>query len=57
MKQKKAPLWKWLVVVLIIVSMPMFFSFARNIQIQQALNSVAPQTDQSQQQKQNQDQS
>lgn len=36
-KPKRAPLWKWLLIILLIIAMPLFFSFVRDAQIQQAL--------------------
>jgi hypothetical protein len=36
-KSTKTPLWKWLLIGLLILAMPLFFSFVRNARIQQAL--------------------
>jgi len=33
----QAPLWKWVVVIFIIVAMPLFFTFVRTTQIQQVV--------------------
>lgn len=37
---KHVPLWKWVVIILLVIAMPLFFSYARNIQMQQALMST-----------------
>lgn len=39
---KHVPLWKWLVIILLVLAMPLFFSFYRNVQIQQALMQTNP---------------
>lgn len=36
-QSKQAPLWKWLVVIFIIIAMPLFYTFVNVTQIQQAL--------------------
>jgi hypothetical protein len=36
---KNAPLWKWVVVIFLVVAMPLFFSFVRMQQMQQVLGS------------------
>ncbi len=36
-ESKKAPLWKWVVVVFLVIAMPLFFAFARTSQTQQDL--------------------
>lgn len=38
----KVPRWKWLLIILMIVAMPLFFSFIHSIQIQQALMNTTP---------------
>lgn len=40
--KKRVPLWKWLLIILLIVAMPFFFSFYRDAQIQNALVQSAP---------------
>lgn len=42
-RRPKTPLWKWVVIILLIIAMPLFFSFVRTVQLQRALNSTAPQ--------------
>ncbi|RDI48060.1 hypothetical protein [Aquicella lusitana] len=37
-ESKQAPLWKWIVVILIVIAMPLFFSFVNMMQTQQALD-------------------
>lgn len=39
---KPVPLWKWLVIILLIVALPLFFSLVRSTQIQQALQTSQP---------------
>lgn len=34
-KSKQAPLWKWIVIIFLVIAMPLFFAFVRTIQIQQ----------------------
>lgn len=36
----RAPLWKWLLILTLILALPLFFSFYREAQIQQALNQT-----------------
>jgi hypothetical protein len=36
---KNAPLWKWVVVIFLVVAMPLFFSFIRIQQMQQVLGN------------------
>jgi hypothetical protein len=38
-ESKQAPLWKWAVVIFLIIAMPMFFLFVRTTEIQQVLDS------------------
>jgi uncharacterized membrane protein len=35
---KKVPLWKWAIVIFIIVAMPLFFSLVNMLQTQQVIN-------------------
>lgn len=35
---KKAPLWKWAVIIFIVIAMPLFFSFSNRMQTQQAID-------------------
>ena len=37
-EQKRVPLWKWVVVLFLVVAMPLFFAFYRKVQLQQVLN-------------------
>lgn len=48
-KSKKTPLWKWLVIIFLVIAMPLFFSFVRNVQIQNALTSNPPESQKMQQ--------
>lgn len=34
-ESKQAPLWKWVVIIFLVIAMPLFFSFVRIEQIQQ----------------------
>lgn len=38
-ESKRAPLWKWCVVIFLIISMPMYFSLMRMKQMQEVLNT------------------
>lgn len=35
----QAPLWKWVVVIFLVVAMPLFFSFVRTMQVEQVLEN------------------
>ena len=39
---KKTPLWRWLLIIFLVIAMPLFFSLVRNIQIQNALTNSTP---------------
>lgn len=41
-ESRQAPLWKWAIVIFIMIAMPLFFSFVRTTQIQQTLDNQAP---------------
>ncbi len=41
-ESKQAPLWKWIVVIFLVVAMPLFFAFVRTTQIQQVLSTEQP---------------
>ncbi len=43
MKLKHVPLWKWLLIIILILALPLFFSFYRNVQIQRALSQIQTQ--------------
>lgn len=43
----RTPLWKWLLIILLVVAMPLFFSLVRDTQLQQALISSTPEPQQS----------
>lgn len=51
---KHTPLWKWFVIVFLVIAMPLFFSYIRNIQMQQALWSSTPEPDKNNKQMQSQ---
>ena len=38
-ESKQAPLWKWIVIIFLIIAMPLFFAFVRMEQIQQVLGN------------------
>lgn len=38
---KKAPLWKWLIII-IIVAMPLFFSLVNSVQTQEVISETNP---------------
>jgi hypothetical protein len=35
----QAPLWKWIVIILLVIAMPMFFALVRTSQIQSVLGN------------------
>ena len=35
--RKRVPLWKWLIVILLVLAMPLFFSFYKKAQLQQTI--------------------
>lgn len=41
-KTTPTPLWKMILVIVLVIALPLFFSFVRNIRMQQALNSEMP---------------
>lgn len=45
---KHVPLWKWIVIILLVVAMPLFFSFYRTAQLQQAIRQTPPLPEQTQ---------
>ncbi|MDR3478485.1 MAG: hypothetical protein P4M14_10700 [Gammaproteobacteria bacterium] len=38
--RKRIPLWKWILIIFIVIAMPLFFSFYRSYQLQQILGPV-----------------
>lgn len=38
---KQAPLWKWILIIFLIIAMPLFFSYARTSQMQQVIEEQA----------------
>ena len=38
-ESKQAPLWKWIVIIFLIIAMPLFFALVRMSQIQQVLGN------------------
>ena len=38
-ESKQAPLWKWLVVIFLVIAIPLFYSFINVMQIKQALQN------------------
>jgi hypothetical protein len=38
---KRVALWKWIIIILLVVGMPLFFAFSRNFQIQQAIQDTS----------------
>jgi hypothetical protein len=38
--RKNIPLWKWILIVVLVIAMPLFFSFYRSYQLQQVLGPV-----------------
>lgn len=40
--RKPTPLWKWLTIILIVVAMPLFYSFISDEQVQQVFTYNAP---------------
>lgn len=45
----RAPLWKWLLIIILVLAMPLFFSFYRDAQIEQALMTSEPPSQSNQQ--------
>jgi hypothetical protein len=41
-QSKKVPLWKWIVIIAIVIAMPLFFSFVRTTQVQQVFGNQQP---------------
>jgi hypothetical protein len=39
---KKPPLWKTVVILVLVVAMPLFFSYYRSVMTQRSLNLTAP---------------
>ncbi len=37
---KKAPLWKWIVIIILVIAMPLFFSYYRGIQTNLAIQKT-----------------
>jgi hypothetical protein len=35
-ENKKTPLWIWLIIIIIVLAMPLYFSFAGDVQTEQA---------------------
>jgi hypothetical protein len=42
--RKRTPLWKWIIIILIVVAMPMFFSYYRVNTLRYTINTAMPQT-------------
>lgn len=40
--KKRVPLWKWLVIILLVIAMPLFFSYYRDVQIEQVFGPNDP---------------
>lgn len=38
-ESKQVPLWKWIVIIFLVIAMPLFFAFARTTKIQQVFGS------------------
>jgi hypothetical protein len=34
---RKAPMWQWIVIILVVIAMPLFFSYYRTMRLQQVL--------------------
>lgn len=41
-QSKQAPLWKWIVILFLVIAMPLFFALVRTDQIQQVLGNPQP---------------
>ncbi len=41
---KRAPLWKWIVIIFLVIAMPLLFSFYRSIQTERAIQQTMPMT-------------
>jgi hypothetical protein len=42
--RKSTPLWKWIIIILIVVAMPLFFSYYRVSTLRYTINTAMPQT-------------
>jgi hypothetical protein len=38
--RRHAPLWKWVVIILLVLAMPLFFSFYRTTTLQQTIKAM-----------------
>ena len=38
----RAPLWQWIIIILIAIAMPLFFSYYRSVQMQNAISQLPP---------------
>jgi hypothetical protein len=38
----RTPLWKWILIIILVIAMPLFFSLYRNLQTQNAINATNP---------------
>ncbi len=36
----RVPLWKWILIIVLIIALPLFFSLYRNTQLQRAINTM-----------------
>lgn len=45
-KLKHVPLWKWLLIIIMVLAMPLFFSFYQDAQLQQTITNISPQNNQ-----------
>ena len=45
--RKKIPLWKWILIPVLVIAMPLFFSLYRSYQLQQVLGPTDPTASQS----------
>jgi hypothetical protein len=43
---KRAPLWKWIVILFIVVAMPLFFAVIRQAQLQNVASSMSSSAEQ-----------
>lgn len=41
--RRRVPLWKSLLIIVLVIAMPLFFSLYRSYQLQRTIDSVSPQ--------------
>ena len=39
-RKKRVPLWKWVVIILLVIAMPLYFAFFKGLQLQGAIKDT-----------------